>query len=42
LYDILIPWFVTAGRVSSKEKQAISEMEDKWNMMKKMLLLKMF
>jgi len=29
LYDILIPWFVTAGRVSSKEKQAISEMEDK-------------
>jgi uncharacterized protein YprB with RNaseH-like and TPR domain len=27
LYDILIPWFVTAGRVSSKEKQAISESE---------------
>jgi uncharacterized protein YprB with RNaseH-like and TPR domain len=27
LYDLLIPWFVTAGRVSSKEKQAISESE---------------
>jgi uncharacterized protein YprB with RNaseH-like and TPR domain len=27
LYDLLIPWFVTAGRVSSKEKQAISEYE---------------
>lgn len=27
LYDIFIPWFVTAGRVSSKEKQAISESE---------------
>jgi len=27
LYDILIPWFVTAGRVSSKEKQAILESE---------------
>ena len=27
LYDLLVPWFVTAGRVSSKEKQAISESE---------------
>lgn len=27
LYDILVPWFVTAGRVSSKEKQAISDSE---------------
>lgn len=25
LYDILLPWFVTSGRVSSKEKQAIQE-----------------
>jgi len=25
LYDILLPWFVTSGRVSSKEKQAIIE-----------------
>lgn len=25
LYDILLPWFVTGGRVSSKEKQAIIE-----------------
>jgi uncharacterized protein YprB with RNaseH-like and TPR domain len=25
LYDILLPWFVTGGRVSSKEKQAIQE-----------------
>lgn len=25
LYDILLPWFVSAGRVSSKEKQAIQE-----------------
>jgi hypothetical protein len=23
LYDLLLPWFVTGGRVSSKEKQAI-------------------
>ena len=25
LYDILLPWFVSGGRVSSKEKQAIQE-----------------
>jgi uncharacterized protein YprB with RNaseH-like and TPR domain len=25
LYDILLPWFVTSSRVSSKEKQAIQE-----------------
>jgi len=25
LYDLLLPWFVTGGRVSSKEKQAIQE-----------------
>lgn len=27
LYDILLPWFVSGGRVSSKERQAISESE---------------
>jgi hypothetical protein len=27
LYDKLLPWFVTAGRATTKEKQTISETE---------------
>jgi hypothetical protein len=27
LYDILLPWFVGAGRATAKEKQAISAPE---------------
>ncbi len=27
LYEKLLPWFVTAGRATTKEKQSISETE---------------